>query len=144
MFKSLSVAAFAFMVAGIAGIYHSHALFARHLPLIAVQGAAVLLMIAARLTFGRRSFHAAATPTAGGIVTTGPYAYLRHPIYAAVLYFVWAGTFDNISWLAVASALVVSAGAFVRMLTEERLLVERYPQYRDYMARVKRIVPFVY
>ena len=144
MFTSLSVAAFAFMVAGIAGIYRSHALFAHRLPFIVVQVAAVLLMIAARMTFGRRSFQAAATPTAGGIVMTGPYAYLRHPIYAAVLYFVWAGTLDNMSWAAVASALVVSTGAVARMLSEERLLVERYPEYGDYMARVSRIVPFVW
>ena len=131
------------MVAGIAGMYYSHALFARRPPFIAVQVAAVLLMLAARITFGRRSFHAAANPTAGGLVTTGPYAYLRHPIYAAVLYFMWAGAFDAMSSLAVASALIASAGAAVRMLSEERLLIERYPEYRDYMARVRRIVPFL-
>jgi protein-S-isoprenylcysteine O-methyltransferase Ste14 len=141
--KPLSVAAFALMITGIAGIYRAHALFAHRLPLIAVQVASVLLMLAARITFGRRSFHAAANPTVGGLVTTGPYAYIRHPIYAAILYFVWAGAFDRMSSLALASALIISAGAIVRMLSEERLLVERYPEYRDYMARVRRIVPFV-
>jgi protein-S-isoprenylcysteine O-methyltransferase Ste14 len=144
MLKSLSVAAFALMVVGIIGLYYSHALLAHRLPFIAVQVGAVLLMIAARITFGRRSFHASATPTAGGIVTSGPYAYLRHPIYSAALYFVWAGTFDSISRRAVACALAISVGALARMLSEERLLVDRYPEYRDYMARVSRIVPFVY
>ena len=55
-------------------------------------------MVAARITFGRRSFHAAANPTEGGLVTTGPYAYIRHPIYAAILYFVWAGALDTSRW----------------------------------------------
>jgi protein-S-isoprenylcysteine O-methyltransferase Ste14 len=142
--KSLSVAAFGMMIGGIIGLYASHALFARRLPFIAVQVGAVLLMISARIAFGRRSFHAAADPTAGGIVTTGPYAYVRHPIYAAALYFVWAGAIDRISWLAVVSALAVSAGGFARMVSEERLLVQRYPEYRDYMTHVRRIVPFVY
>ena len=41
---------------------------------IAVQIEAALLMIWARLTFGMRSFHLAANPTAGGLVTTGPIA----------------------------------------------------------------------
>jgi protein-S-isoprenylcysteine O-methyltransferase Ste14 len=141
--KSLSVAAFALMLAGIVVAYRAHALFAHRAPFVIVQVAAVLLMIAARVTFGRRSFHAAANPTAGGLVTTGPYAYIRHPIYAAVLYFLWAGVFDNMSSLALASALLTSAGAVARMLSEERLLVERYPEYRDYMARVSRVVPFV-
>jgi len=30
------------------------------------------------------------------------------------------------------------------MLSEERLLIARYPEYRDYIAGVSRIVPFVY
>jgi protein-S-isoprenylcysteine O-methyltransferase Ste14 len=142
--KNLSVAAFAAMIAGLAGLYYSQALFAHHPMVIAVQVAAVLLMIAARLTFGSRSFHAAANPTEGGLVTTGPYAYVRHPIYAAILYFVWAGALDNFSPLAVLSALVITAGAVARMFIEERLLVERYPAYRDYMRRVRRIAPFVF
>ena len=144
MLKPVSVAAFVVMVLGIVTQYRVHALFARHLPVVAVQILAVVLMIAARLTFGRRSFHAAANPTAGGLVTTGPYAYVRHPIYAAVLYFVWAGALDNPSAAALAAAAAVSAGAIVRMLSEERLLLARYPDYRNYMARVRRIVPFVF
>jgi hypothetical protein len=41
------------------------------------------------LTFGARSFHAGANPTDGGVVTAGPYRFFRHPIYAAILYFLW-------------------------------------------------------
>jgi len=37
-----------------------------------------------------------------------------------------------------------ASGAIVRMLSEERLLIARYPEYRDYIAGVSRIVPFVY
>ena len=141
---ALSVVAFAAMVAGIGGLYFARALFATDPIPIAVQAGAVLLMIAARITFGRRSFHAAANPTEGGLVTTGPYAYVRHPIYAAVIYFTWAAALDHRSPLTVACALVVSAGAFIRMLLEERMLTDRYPQYRDYRKRVKRMVPGVF
>ena len=92
-----SVVAFALMVAGLAGLFYGGALIARRPFFIAVQIAAVLLMIAARITFGRRSFHAAANPTAGGVVTNGPYAYIRHPIYAAAIYFIWAAALDHLS-----------------------------------------------
>jgi protein-S-isoprenylcysteine O-methyltransferase Ste14 len=129
------------MVVGIAGLFHAGALFAARPASIAIQVAAAVLMIAARITFGRRSFHAAADPTAGGLVTTGPYAYIRHPIYAAALYFVWAGALDHFSWANVGWAAILAAGAVTRMLIEERLLVARYPEYREYKTRTRRVVP---
>jgi protein-S-isoprenylcysteine O-methyltransferase Ste14 len=131
------------MVAGIAGLYVLHALFTTHPVAIAVQVAAVMLMIAARITFGRRSFHAAANPTEGGLVTTGPYAWIRHPIYAAVIYFVAAAALNHASWPAAGCAMLITAGAATRMLIEERLLTERYPAYAGYRARVRRVIPFV-
>jgi protein-S-isoprenylcysteine O-methyltransferase Ste14 len=141
--KTASILAFALMVVGIVWLYRAHQLFSRSPVVIAVQLAAVLLMIWARITFGGRSFHAAANPTAGGIVTSGPYAYIRHPIYAAALYFTWTPALRYHTVAGFAAAGLIAIGGIMRMLSEERLLVERYPEYRDYMRRVKRVVPFV-
>jgi len=133
------------MVVGIAGLFRANALFAHQPWVIAIQVAMFLLMVAARVTFGRRSFHAAADPTEGGLVTTGPYAYLRHPIYAAAIHFVWAGALDNsFSWSVIGWAETVTAGAFTRMHIEEYLLVRKYPEYREYKKRAKKLIPFVY
>jgi protein-S-isoprenylcysteine O-methyltransferase Ste14 len=110
---------------------------------MAIQVLAVVLMIWARVTFGIRSFHATARPTAGGLVTTGPYRFIRHPIYAAVLYFTWVGVFSHTSTLNVMLGLLATAGTIIRMATEERLLVQRYPAYLDYAARTRRVIPFV-
>src|SRR4051812_36488791 len=138
-----SVAAFILMVAGIIPMAMRGELLARAGILIALQAAAIVLMLWARLTFGRRSFHASANPTAGGLVTTGPYRYLRHPIYAAALYFVWAGAFDHRTLTAVACAAAVTAGAAIRMFAEEHLLTGMYPEYREYRGRTARVMPFV-
>lgn len=110
---------------------------------ISVQILAALLMLWARLTFGRRSFHATADPTEGGLVTSGPYRYLRHPIYAAVLYFLWAGVLTHWLILNVFLGLAATAGLIVRILTEERLVTERYPEYIEYASNTKRIFPYV-
>jgi protein-S-isoprenylcysteine O-methyltransferase Ste14 len=142
--RTLSVLAFAAMVAGLVGLFYSGALFGVRPLNIGIQVAAFLLMIAARITFGRRSFHAAANPTPGDLVTTGPYAYFRHPIYAAILYFIWAGALDHFSWRILVWAEIITAGAFARMHIEEYLLVRKYPEYREYKRRVKKLVPFVY
>ena len=125
-------------------ILFRHALFADSPLGMAVQALALLLMIWARITFGRRSFHATASPTEGGLVTTGPYRYWRHPIYAAVLLFMWVGVISHFSPLNALLGLIASAATAVRIITEERLVRERYPEYRDYAARTKRLVPFVF
>ena len=71
--KRSSVLATLALIGTVAVLFVRHALFADHPVGIAVQVAAVLLMLWARVTFGLRSFHAAANPTEGGIVTSGPY-----------------------------------------------------------------------
>jgi protein-S-isoprenylcysteine O-methyltransferase Ste14 len=138
-----SLVATVVLVGAVLLLFHGHALFASGPVALAVQGAAIALMLWARWTFKWRSFHAAANPTAGGIVTGGPYRYWRHPIYAAILYFVWAGVASHAGPRAVATALVATIALGVRMAAEERLLAERYPEYLSYAARTRRIVPYL-
>jgi len=144
MLKVLSLVSLLVMVAGLLGLLVTHSLLSRAPVVIAVQVAAFALMVWARATFGRRSFHAAADPTEGGLVTTGPYRFVRHPIYTAVCLFVFAGALAHISLLATGLALLVLLGAIGRMLCEERLLVQRYPEYTCYAARTKRMLPLVF
>jgi protein-S-isoprenylcysteine O-methyltransferase Ste14 len=141
--RAASIAALLLMVAGLVALILRHQLFAHQAPAAMVQLMAVGLMIWARLTFGRRSFHAAANPTTGGLVTTGPYAFIRHPIYAAVLYFTWAAALDFRTRFALVAALLVTTGAVVRILSEERLLMAMYPDYAAYSTKTARVVPFL-
>ena len=125
-------------------MFFRHVLFA-DLPLaIAFQVLAAALMLWARLSFGLRSFHAAANPTEGHLVTAGPYRFIRHPIYSAILTFIWAGAISHSMPLNIALALVASLSTLVRMLSEEQLLRARYPEYAAYAARTKRLIPFVF
>ncbi len=140
----LSLLGFLAAVAGIFLLALTHHLFCRNPLVVGVQALAVLLMIWARATFGVRSFHATANPTAGGLVTSGPYRWWRHPIYAAILYFTWAGAACHFDLLAAGGALLVTAGLAVRIAMEERLLIAAYPDYTTYAGRTRRVVPFVF
>jgi protein-S-isoprenylcysteine O-methyltransferase Ste14 len=132
-------------VVGLIGLISSGELFDRNVITIGLQIVAALLMIWARITFGMRSFHAAANPTEGGLVTNGPYALVRNPIYAAVILFSWAsvGAFPNPT--SIGLRLVVTAGMLVRIVFEERELRAHFKdQYAAYRQRVKRLIPFVF
>jgi len=63
------------MVGGLLGLLLARAMVSSSPTVIALQVVALLIFAWARLTFGRRSYHVAANPTEGGLVTSGPYRY---------------------------------------------------------------------
>jgi protein-S-isoprenylcysteine O-methyltransferase Ste14 len=132
------------LVLTIIRLFFIDALFGRGLVAVGAQVLALGLMLWARATFGLRSFHATAKPTAGGLVKTGPYGYVRHPIYAAVLLFVWTGVLSHASPQPVALGSLATLATLVRMLSEERLVSQRYPEYAAYAAQTSRLVPYVF
>ena len=103
-------------------------------------GAVASLLGALVAVWAWRTLDRAATPyprprEGGRLIDTGPYAYVRHPIYSAGLLFF------------VGYALATSPAAFVPFVAlavlwrnkaalEEELLERHYPGYRDYRARV--------
>src|SRR3954471_21868220 len=144
--RTASIVATIALVVTVVALYLRHELLAATPGAVALQVAAVLLMVWARITFGRRSFHAAANPTAGGLVTWGPYRYWRHPIYSAVLLFLWSGVLSHgLDPLAITLAVVGTLATIVRVLSEERLLRAEFfggDGYDAYARRTKRFVPF--
>ena len=140
----LSLLSTAVAVLGLLGLLVTHGLFGESPISIGLQVAAVLFMIWARLTFGLRSFHAAANTTEGELVTKGPYAIVRNPIYVAVIWFAWTGVAVHFTPVNALLGLVVAGGMLARIFLEERFLRERYREYGEYARRVKRLVPFVF
>jgi len=128
------------MVSGVTGLAVYDALIASHWALRLLQLALMAWMIAAFVWSRRRD----ATGAVPGLSTSGPFAYLRHPIYAALIHFVWAGAMDHFSWPVLGWAETVTAGAFTRMHVEDHVLLRTYPDYRAYKKRVKKLIPFVY
>ena len=108
-----------------------------------LQVLALFVVLWARFTFGFRSFHFAANPTQGSLVTSGPYRYVRNPIYAAAWLFVWVGAASHWSVENAALALGIAVTLVVRIACEEKLLRVAYPEYDEYAKRTKRLIPFV-
>jgi protein-S-isoprenylcysteine O-methyltransferase Ste14 len=144
MSKALSLVGLLAMVVGIIGLGATHNLFSWNPVTLVLQALAIVLMVWARVTFGARSFHAAANPTAGGLVDTGPYHYIRHPIYTAVCLFALGGIVAHPSALSATLGALLLAGSLTRMLCEERLLREAMPEYAEYAKKTRRMIPGVY
>jgi protein-S-isoprenylcysteine O-methyltransferase Ste14 len=139
----LSFFALAGLMACVIWLYLDQSLLGTGPVTIAIQVVAACVWVWARLTFRMRSFHGTANPTAGGLVTKGPYKYLRHPIYATIMYFVWAGIAAHWSVVSFAAGVLASAMTALRIVAEEKLLVLTYPEYAEYSRHTARVVPFV-
>jgi protein-S-isoprenylcysteine O-methyltransferase Ste14 len=80
------------------------------------------------------------------LITTGPYAYVRHPGYLAGIVIILASGIALDSWLSAALLVVLSLPFLLyRTVTEDRILQAELPGYPGYAARVSwRIVPGVW
>jgi protein-S-isoprenylcysteine O-methyltransferase Ste14 len=79
------------------------------------------------------------------VVSTGPYALVRHPMYSvAVLYFVGASLLLG-SWWGVALSPLFLLLFAVRVRIEERALTDGLPGYAAYAAKVRyRLIPGIW
>ncbi len=110
---------------------------------VAVQIAAGGLAVWARRSFRSGTFRVVAEPAGDAIIRRGPYAVIRHPMYAAMLLFVLSGVVAHLSAITFAAGSAVVALVSARILAEERLLRARYPQYREYARSTAAVVPFL-
>jgi protein-S-isoprenylcysteine O-methyltransferase Ste14 len=116
-----------------------------------VAGALAILLslYVVHLTFRENSFAAPVVKIqkARGqkVVTTGPYAHVRHPMYAGALLMLLGIPLLLGSWYGLALVPVLVAGLAVRVVMEERMLRAELAGYTDYAARVRyRLVPLIW
>jgi protein-S-isoprenylcysteine O-methyltransferase Ste14 len=77
------------------------------------------------------------------LITTGPYALVRHPIYSGMLLAMLGSAIgQSVLWLL---PLIAYGPAFIQSARrEEKLLLERFPdRYRAYKKRTKMLLPFL-
>jgi protein-S-isoprenylcysteine O-methyltransferase Ste14 len=91
------------------------------------------------------NFNIRPLPREGGhLVQHGPYRWIRHPMYSALLLAGVAAarlSGDGSTWLVLAALAVVLR---IKSAVEERGMIARYPAYQDYQRRTRRFVPGLY
>ena len=83
-------------------------------------------------------------PQARRLVTWGPYALVRHPLYLGEIVAIIGVALQYLSTWALLLVGLQFAFQLLRIENEERVLVQVFPEYADYVARTARLVPGVY
>ena len=74
----------------------------------------------------------------------GPYRWMRHPMYSALLLITLPLVVAAPSWLRAAIWLLLLANLNTKLKYEEQLLMARFPEYAAYRKTSWRLIPFVY
>lgn len=71
------------------------------------------------------------------VISTGPYAFVRHPMYSGTLIMLLGTPLALASWWGLVPFLLMIAVIVMRLLDEEKLLLANLPGYAEYVVRVK-------
>ena len=111
---------------------------------IAIALLATLIMVIAVINLGKNLTPLPCPKDNAVLIQDGLYQFVRHPIYFGVL-------LAALAWLLIFPGiyiLIYAIGLFflfdIKARREEVWLVERFPDYRDYQHRVKKLIPAIY
>ena len=120
-------------------------IWASNVGMLGVEWLGVALGLWALRTMTFRNFQILPEVRPGSrLVTQGPYQYIRHPMYSALLLVSFALMVDTYSPARLILWIILVIDLWVKLTYEERLLARQFGEYRDYQQRTKRIIPFLY
>lgn len=79
------------------------------------------------------------------LVTSGIYKYIRHPLYASLLFLTWGIFFKQPGWLLLAVSICSTGFLIITAILDEKECLSYFGEpYRIYMKKSKRFIPFVF
>jgi protein-S-isoprenylcysteine O-methyltransferase Ste14 len=113
---------------------------------VALAAGSVWLTAAAVRRLGKQWAYQARVVEGHELIKDGPYAYVRNPIYTAMLGILIASGLAMEHWIALLIALpIFMIGLVIRVRIEERLLRATFgTEFEDYAKRVPAVIPGIY
>jgi protein-S-isoprenylcysteine O-methyltransferase Ste14 len=79
------------------------------------------------------------------LVTAGAYRFIRHPLYASLLFLGWGAYLKDPTWLGTALVGVATASLVATARVEEAECLAKFGRaYAEYMQRTRRFVPYLF
>jgi protein-S-isoprenylcysteine O-methyltransferase Ste14 len=103
----------------------------------------LLFSVWARVHLGRNWSGEVTVKEGHELIRTGPYAYVRHPIYTGLIVAVLGSAIASGTVRAAIGVLIIAASFLVKLRREEAFMRETFPgEYPRYAAQVPALVPF--
>ena len=103
-----------------------------------------LLILAGLLSLGRNLTAVPRPIENGQMVRSGPYQFVRHPIYSGIIIGAFGyGLLQN-GFLTLIYALILFVFFDIKSRREEAWLSDKYEDYPVYQQQVKKLIPFIY
>ena len=77
------------------------------------------------------------------LVTQGPYRFIRHPMYSALLLVTLSLLLDTYTTARLIIWVILTIDLWFKSNYEEKLLTRHFEGYSDYQQRTKRLIPFI-
>lgn len=98
----------------------------------------------ARRTLGRNWSGTVTVKQDHELIRTGPYRYVRHPIYSGILLAVLGTAVAFGEWRGLLAFILLTASLLLKVRMEERFMSESFPnEYPRYRAEVPALIPFL-
>ncbi len=78
------------------------------------------------------------------LVTSGPYRYIRHPMYTSLLTAMAAWPFESWAPVQIGAWILLAVVLAMKIRIEERMLPLVIPEYNNYQQRTWKIIPFIF
>ncbi len=119
-------------------------------PVVLIVGADIVVFSAFMLiflVFRENSYSSGVIEitTTQKVISTGPYAVVRHPMYSGACLLLLFTPIALGSWRAIPVSLVLAGVIILRLLDEEKLLLDQLPRYHEYCGHVPfRLIPGIW
>ncbi|MGH1365260.1 MAG: methyltransferase family protein [Calditrichia bacterium] len=95
--------------------------------------------------FVMRRFNVAPDPLEDAtLITRGPYRWIRHPMYSALLLVAAGAVLHHSTPVRITVLSMLLVNLIVKLRHEEKLMSQKFAEYQKYIRNTKRLIPFLF
>ncbi len=121
-----------------------------HVPVVGIIAGDLVMLVGLAISFAVAKVNTYASANIEvaeeqKVISNGPYARVRHPLYSGALIMLFGVPLALGSWWGMLVNLPLTAAVVWRLLDEEKFLLRELPGYAEYRAKVRyRLVPYLW